>query len=479
MYNQQNLGDCFLIQFKVDSDEAFLLLDFGSYLGTNEAREEEIAANIVQTVKNKPLTIALTHQHKDHLSGFITAFETLKNLDKVQQCWLSFLDNPNSKEGNLIREATEKYWKENEKNKERVRRLSNKIEFTNKYAVDKMLKQKERFDLFAESLYAEKQNGGQAITNLKELAKNKVNYLVPGNVFDFPGLPPNTIKVYVLGPPIEKSLLTKLNPNKDEEVHGLSAGKDLMHIDLGTNMMVDALNGLTGENNLGQGEYIKQDYFPFNKKFTYPLNDIEKKHPLEEVYTNPDNDWRRIDEEWLSEIGRLTLYMDRLTNNTSLVLAFELVETRKVLLFVGDAQIGNWKSWFDLKFKDSKKDEEIKTEDLLSRTVLYKAGHHSSHNATLLQALDLMNEEELVIMVPVNGDISKKMGFAMLKPGMLMGYNRKSQGRVLRSDTIFHSQEASTKYKYHFSKTPEEFRGKLTIGKDNAGKHLYIQYKVE
>lgn len=33
--------------------------------------------------------------------------------------------------------------------------------------------------------------------------------------------------------------------------------------------------------------------------------------------------------------------LNNLTNNSSLVLAFELVKAKKVLLFVGDAQTGN------------------------------------------------------------------------------------------------------------------------------------------
>ena len=33
------------------------------------------------------------------------------------------------------------------------------------------------------------------------------------------------------------------------------------------------------------------------------------------------------------------------TNNSSLVLAFEFLDTKRVMLFVGDAQIGNWLSW--------------------------------------------------------------------------------------------------------------------------------------
>ena len=40
------------------------------------------------------------------------------------------------------------------------------------------------------------------------------------------------------------------------------------------------------------------------------------------------------------------------TNNSSLVLAFELGKGGKVLLFTGDAQRGNWASWAAHPFKD-------------------------------------------------------------------------------------------------------------------------------
>jgi hypothetical protein len=60
--------------------------------------------------------------------------------------------------------------------------------------------------------------------------------------------------------------------------------------------------------------------------------------------------WRRIDNDWLMSAGQLALQVDNAVNNTSLVLAFELIESRKVLLFVGDAQVGNWKSWQEPTF---------------------------------------------------------------------------------------------------------------------------------
>ena len=96
--------------------------------------------------------------------------------------------------------------------------------------------------------------------------------------------------------------------------------------------------------------------------------------------------WRRIDADWQYAGESLALKLDAATNNTSLVLAFELQNTKRVLLFPGDAQVGNWESWHDCGWSEEnglKKGETVTAKDLLARTVLYKVGHHGSHNATL------------------------------------------------------------------------------------------------
>jgi hypothetical protein len=69
--------------------------------------------------------------------------------------------------------------------------------------------------------------------------------------------------------------------------------------------------------------------------------------------------------------------LDSSTNNTSLVLAIELRESGKVLLFAADAQVGNWLAWQDLQFADGK-EVAVTNADLLARTVFHKVGHHGS-----------------------------------------------------------------------------------------------------
>ena len=91
--------------------------------------------------------------------------------------------------------------------------------------------------------------------------------------------------------------------------------------------------------------------------------------------------FRRIEQDWLWSADRLALAMGEYTNNTSLVLAFELGKGGKVLLFAADAQRGNWASWANADFPDG--EERVDVRELLGRAVLYKVGHHGSHNATL------------------------------------------------------------------------------------------------
>ena len=108
----------------------------------------------------------------------------------------------------------------------------------------------------------------------------------------------------------------------------------------------------------------------------------------------------------------LALFLDTFTNNSSLVLAIELVDSGKVLLFAADAQTGNWSSWKDVEWED----DDVTTDDLLARTVFYKVGHHASHNATLVEAFEKMNIPDLVALIPVHKqdpNIKKKNGWKM------------------------------------------------------------------
>jgi hypothetical protein len=147
-----------------------------------------------------------------------------------------------------------------------------------------------------------------------------------------------------------------------------------------------------------------------------------------------DQSWRSIDADWLGVSADLAIQLDKRTNNSSLVLAFEFVDTRRVLLFVGDAQIGNWLSWQDVKWRVG--DATVTGPDLLARTIFYKVGHHGSHNATLKQkGLELMTQQDLAAFIPTNEKDAKKVKWGEMPfHEIVEELARRGNGRVIRAD---------------------------------------------
>ena len=134
----------------------------------------------------------------------------------------------------------------------------------------------------------------------------------------------------------------------------------------------------------------------------------------------------------------LALQLDKITNNTSLVLAIELgpkgATDNRVILFAADAQIGNWLSWQDVEWPDYA-GRKVTGTDLLRRTVIYKVGHHASQNATLMTGgLETMQQLRLAL-VPTSAEMARKVGWGTLPwPHLLDRLGEVTGGRVLRSD---------------------------------------------
>src|SRR6185437_9128289 len=79
---------------------------------------------------------------------------------------------------------------------------------------------------------------------------------------------------------------------------------------------------------------------PFDEFFRVDESDARNENELWKKYYAKGRSWRRVDDDWLGYAGQLALQLDSDTNNTSLVLAFELSSGGDVLLFPGDAQVG-------------------------------------------------------------------------------------------------------------------------------------------
>nr|WP_068890876.1 hypothetical protein [Pedobacter panaciterrae] len=425
MYPVGELGDCFLLKFSQDDAHCSVLIDSGSFSNSKAsiARLRVIAEDIKQKQtlvgKVNPIDVVVgTHQHNDHLSNFVHSKDIFKEIG-MKNVWLSWLDEPGNEHADNIAKGERKLVNKLEEINAKISKITNlkkgqtaqRInEILGFYGLDKQPKQNPVIPQYA-------------LNNLKEIAE-AISYLTPGKVLSLPSFPEDAVKIYVLGPPTDNDMLFDINPGKGE-----SYDEKLKTAINGTDAFLSALT------NFSDCPCDEESYFPFNER--YKMDPTEHAGAIGS-YNLKGQEWRKIDDDWLEQAERLALYLDTYTNNSSLVLAFEMVQAEKVLLFVGDAQTGNWLSWKKVDFGAG----NTSVSNLLARTVLYKVGHHCSHNATLPECLEKMTHPELVAMIPVDitdSHISRKNGWKMPSANLYKRIKELANGRILRMDGNYQS----------------------------------------
>ena len=172
---------------------------------------------------------------------------------------------------------------------------------------------------------------------------------------------------------------------------------------------------------------------PFSPTMAIPIERARVMAFFQDNYwANENAQWRRIDTDWLGAAFDLALAMQSATNNTSLVLAIEFADG-DVLLFAGDAQVGNWLSWQDRKWTIDGR--EVTGPELLARTIFYKVGHHGSHNATLkAKGLEMMVSLKTAA-IPVDQVVAKKMRWGAMPLSRLVDeLKARTNDRTFRTD---------------------------------------------
>lgn len=495
MYRAGNVGDCFLLKFSKEGKDTHIMIDCGS-LGTSKKRLREIVQSIKDELKTKPLDVVVgTHQHQDHLSGYVYAQDIFQEIG-IGQVWLSWLDDDSNaytrkvkKEILKIRSllgrsliGLQKYVDlqqaslnnttraESNKRLGMVKELRESVvellEFEGLAVNSKPGNNNKKHPVDTEHFASGKipKTPDQAIAWLK--SHHQTKYLSPGAIQDLPGFE-GQVRVYILGPPQNIKNLKDMNPDDSE-----TYDPHLTMIRYSAERIVSALDNMLEASKVSTDAEVmmrQSDEMQFPFKRNYAIREEEakemmavfteareasksksKQHPSGDLihnkhepadalslFFNEGNDWRRIETDWLDEIGRLALYLGNYINNSSLVMAIELVESQKVLLFPADAQTGNWRSWHNINWPGN----DVTTSDLLRRTVLYKVGHHGSHNATLKAALEQMTHPELVAMIPTYEEMAAKKRPPWVMPATNLARElvKRTQNRVLRTDTGFHT----------------------------------------
>jgi hypothetical protein len=414
---RQGLGDCFLLTFpRAGAGDLHMLIDCGVILGTKDPGVimTRVAEDIAATTGKHLHVLVATHEHWDHLSGFVQAREVFDTI-KVDEVWFAWTEDPADELAARLRAG-------HRRAVQALHALEQKLTALNRPSAERVRGMLEFFGA-----------AGRAGTRdaLDYLAKHpsgpKVRYRRPGEPpVPLPGA--GGARAFVLGPPHDEKLIKRSNPTKTGhevyELTGLRLGPD----------------GAFFAAALQDDPELVELSQAFDPLFRIKPEAAGQQPFFREHYgsaDDPQRAWRRIDGDWLDGADQLALNLDSDTNNTSLALAFELEPGGRVMLFPGDAQVGNWLSWGQYTWPaDRPGGTPVTAADLLKRTVLYKVGHHASHNATLrAQGLELMEAPGLVALIPVDHAMAvKKRWVGMPFPALLARLQEKARGRVLRID---------------------------------------------
>ncbi|MBS0264518.1 MAG: hypothetical protein JSS02_21465, partial [Planctomycetes bacterium] len=431
---RHGFGDCFLLSFFHGRKREFsILIDCGIKHGTRseevpiEAVIDDLCETLATTPKGRPRidVLVATHEHWDHVAYFHPQkFPDFFARFEIGQVWLAWTEDPHDKEAVAINSRLRAGAAALQVAAAALHEVAAEEESRfagHHFAVDVAQARKELnssladvvgfYGVAAKSKVSDsgiKYNPNGTVSVETEVAMRHVvelgehgggvRYFSPGTTVDRRLLPPG-INVYVLGPPRGK-LINKSNPSA-----GKSKETYLRIDDTGLAGFVDGLLHLGARRHAGTAPDASAvaPTGPFSPGVGLPAEKASQNAWMKETYYAPGEEYRQIDNCWLDAAGQFALQLDGAINNTSLVLAVELAESGKVLLFPGDAQVGSWLSWHDLEWKVKRdgKTETVTAQDLLANTVLYKVSHHGSHNATVKEkGLEMMTHPDLVAMIP-------------------------------------------------------------------------------
>lgn len=420
------LGDCFLLTFYRNKGNEFnMLIDCGVLSKSNDfvSKMVDVANDIKEVTKNKIDVLVATHEHWDHLSGFQQAKSVFDSMN-IENIWMAWTEDPKDTFAKKLKRSFNNKLKALTVAYEKIKsQPTQNFNYKQQNGHNQYLKAFESFFNFygIDNPIALAANGTEeAFDTLRKRKNSRKIFLTPSsdNVEELKELP--GVRFYILGPPKDEKALKKMNPSKkDSEIYELN-----YNISTGVSFC-SALDSSTDKNK------------PFDS--TECIYEIDAKN----IYINYfelSNEWRMINDDWLYSAGNLAIALDNSVNNTCLTFAIELIDSGKVLLFPGDAQIGNWLSWsnYEWTVKSNGKKETVKIDDLLNRTVFYKVGHHGSHNATMrAQGLEKMKSKELIAMIPVDKKMAKAKNWKMPFKPLLEALKDKTKDRVIIMDEVY------------------------------------------
>jgi beta-lactamase superfamily II metal-dependent hydrolase len=433
-------GDFFLLTVPTKSaGPQHILIDCGVHAG-NIGSIADCVADLIAVTSRKLALVIVTHYHADHLSGFATQYDEFAQFE-VGAVWITNRLDPKDQHAFAL--------------KSQIAALANHLQLQLRLRLRLNLDEGEA--LVARQALAKAENalgaglGVAGSGNEKALDlvtkgfKNKppVYYYQAGDEPNLPAVLKGALTAQILGPvPKDAAGDFAASDNKAEQYLAAASSKGLPD--------TTRFKPFDREWPADAGDYPPGAFRPWKSPA-----DMEKA-----LYA--------VQPDALAAAADL---LDGTLNNQSLVVLFTC-RGRK-LLFVGDAQWGNWAYWLygkAVKGKDPGISDTARK--ILGAIDFYKVGHHGSTNATPIPAVGAMPDTCAAMCSTETGFPSGKRTYGSIarktevpRIALMEALEKQTKRKLVRSDWIaVGSAPASPEAHQQLRSLPANFsKGKLYI----------------
>lgn len=434
---RHGLGACYLIILPcTDNPEQsrYMLIDCGVHKTQKNGidRLARVMADIVDCTGGKIDVLAVSHQHADHISGFVQNGSPFLSGDlTIDSVWLPWTELPADARAIELRRSRQNSYISLQSATERIANDASKIAQNAKESKNWMTRALKAFELAKQRI-----NAGHGQHEFDESAfSNEDAQWLADQLENDEAFKKKCAALQVLSNnELAMSFISQVGwpeyCRAGEQLRITDVDDVLVHV-LGPSTDFSASNIPF----LAYSAALETEFFDsLPEHMAAPFNDAELTDDYECIlnYVDAKNAWRTIDSEWLGDTSKLADTIEHDIDSASLVLAIELGEpgSGDVLLFTGDAPAPNWQAW-----------EE--QQQLIERTLIYKVGRNGAEHATPHKnepiGLGLMNN----IIALINIDKSPEnranpVVWNLPHQPLYEALREKSNLRVLRSDDEMH-----------------------------------------